>query len=367
MTDARRPPQRIAVVDALRALALFPVVAVNWTGYSALPDIGPLAPPVPAGAWGAELLDWFLHALVAGKGIMLLAFLFGYGQALSHRHRAAAREHRSLRMRRLLLLGVLHGTLLYMGDILTTYALCGLLMLGWMGYRMPGLRRLLWLMVALNLVVIALSLWLYSLATAGQAAVPLATPDTWLGWTLRNAGHYLSGTFAFVLVGLPLPLLAMTAGLMAGRLRLFSHPRWHAALRHWSRRWLLPALLLNIAFATLLWPGLREGDLSASNAFAIWYLYPTLLLLSAAVPALVLKMSQDTRWLNWLAPLGRATLTLYLGSSVLSWALFSGAGLSWQPGTVVVTVLALLYWGGGLCLARVLGPRRLPLEAWLSR
>ena len=36
-----RPPQRVAAVDALRALALLPVVAVNWVGYPALPDAGP--------------------------------------------------------------------------------------------------------------------------------------------------------------------------------------------------------------------------------------------------------------------------------------------------------------------------------------
>mgnify|MGYP003588204663 CR=1 FL=1 len=38
MTDAGRQPPRELAVDALRSLALLPVVAVNWVGYAALPD-----------------------------------------------------------------------------------------------------------------------------------------------------------------------------------------------------------------------------------------------------------------------------------------------------------------------------------------
>lgn len=368
MIPDRIPPQRVAVVDALRALALLPVVAINWAGYPALPDLGPLAPPLPSGDAIANAVGWLLQTLMAGKGIMLLAFLFGYSQALSQRGRAPqAQVHRRIRMQRLLLLGLLHGTLLYMGDILTTYAVCGLLMAGWMGRSMATLKRRLWWLVVLNLGTIGLSLLIYGMVTDQPSSGSMTAPSPWADWLVRNAAHYLSGTLAFVIVGLPMPLLAMTAGLMAGRLRLFSHRRWHRPLRRWTRRWLLPALLANMAFVTLLWPGLRDGEGHSVADFAIWYLYPTMLLLSAAVPAMVAWMRRDPRWIDWLAPLGRVTLSLYLGSSVLSWLLFSGAGLSWQPGTALVAALAVSYWGGGLLLARRLGTRRLPLEAWLSR
>ncbi|KAI1696398.1 hypothetical protein Ddc_20459 [Ditylenchus destructor] len=209
---------------------------------------------------------------------------------------------------------------------------------------------------------------LHGHAGDGPHALDAAVAAGRLGrWTLRNGGHFLSSTIAFVILGLPTPLLLMTAGLMAARLRLFSHPRWEPMLSRWSRRWLLPAIVVNIAFTTLLWPGLRDGDAFISGQYAIFYLYPTLLLLSAAVPAVVLRMRRDPRLLHLLAPLGRHTLTLYLLSSVLSFALFSGAGLAWKPGTVVVALLSLAYWGGGVALAHLIGPRRLPLEAWLSR
>ncbi|OWQ83091.1 hypothetical protein CDN99_27135 [Roseateles aquatilis] len=362
-----RPPQRVAAVDALRALALLPVVLVNWVGYPALPDMGPLTAPTPADSMAAQAVSWFLHALVAGKGIALLAFLFGYSQGLSQDRGEAGLAHRRRRLGKLLLLGILHGTLLYMGDILTLYAVAGSVLAMWSAHSLAQLKVRAYVLVLLQLAVVALTVVLSHLPLTGEPSVPLSAPTTWAAWTLSNAGHFLSTTIAFVLLGLPTPLLLMTAGLMAARLRLFSHPRWEPALRRWSRRWFWPAVAVNVAFTSLLWPGLRDGDSFIGGCYAIYYLYPTVLLLSAAVPMLVNRMRHDTRLLNALAPLGRHTLTLYLMSSVASFALFSGAGLAWQPSTVVVTGLALAYWGTGVILAHALGPKRLPLERWLSR
>ncbi|WP_431260577.1 DUF418 domain-containing protein [Roseateles chitinivorans] len=362
-----RPPQRVAAVDALRALALLPVVAVNWVGYPALPDAGPLSPPSPADGVGAQIVSWFLHALIAGKGIALLAFLFGYSQGLSQSRGDEALGKRRRRLAKLLVLGLLHGTLLYMGDILTLYAISGAVLAIWAGHSMAMLKVRLRVLIGLELAVIALTVLMASMPLSGEPSMPLSASTTWGDWTLRNAGHFVASTIAFATLGLPTPLLLMTAGLMAARLRLFSHPRWEPALRRWSRRALWPAVAVNIAFASLLWPGLRDGDSHVTGRYAIFYLYPTMLLLSAAVPALVLRMRSDPRLLGALAPLGRHTLSLYLFSSVLSFALFSGVGLAWQPGTVVAAGLALAYWTGGLLLARVRGPRPLPLERWLSR
>ncbi len=105
-----RPPQRVAAVDALRAIALFPVIAVNWVGYPALPDAGPLSPPSPADGIVAQVISWFLHALIAGKGIALLAFLFGYSQGLSQSRGDEALGKRRRRLVKMLTLGLLHGT-----------------------------------------------------------------------------------------------------------------------------------------------------------------------------------------------------------------------------------------------------------------
>lgn len=368
VSEVASPSSRIAVIDALRALALMPVVIVNWVGYPALPDGGPLSPPSPVDSPLAQALSFLLHALVAGKGISLLAFLFGYSQALSQRSRSeAALTHRRQRLQRMAILGLLHGCLLYMGDILTTYAVCGWIMLGWMARRLSEVRVRLRVIVVLNGLMLLLALVLSQMPIGAPSSIPLITPMSWADWTLRNGGHYLAMTITMIVLGLPLPLLLMTLGLMAGRLRLFSHPRWRPRLAAWVRRWAWPALALNVLCVTLLWPGLSVGDVREGSHYAIGYLYPTLLLLSAAVPALVLLFHRRPQWLHLLAPMGRHTLTIYIGSSVVSLVLFSGAGLAWQPGTALALLLAVLYWGGGLGLSHLLGSRRLPLEAWMSR
>lgn len=368
MTLPAPPRGRDTAVDALRALALLPVVAINWVGYASLPDGGPLGAAQPSGSWLAEAVNWLLAVLVMGKGVSLLAFLFGYSQSLSRRGRegSQALRHRRRRMGRLLLLGLLHGLLLYMGDILTTYALCGLLMLRWSGLRLAQLRRRLVLLLGLDLLlsgVLAVALWN---SPAMTPAVSLSTPMDWSGWLGSNAYNFLFTQFWSVLLGLPLPLSLMTAGLMAGRLRLFSHCRWRAGMRRWSRRCLLPALALNLAGGSAYWWALSgRGD--SNSSYLAFYLYPAVLLLSAVVPMLLLGWQAGSAWLGRLAPAGRHTLSLYLCSSVLSLLLFSGAGLAWQPGTVLLALLALLYWGGWLWLAPRLGGRRLPPEAWLAR
>lgn len=357
-------------MDALRTAALLPVVAVNWVGYAYLPDAGPLGPAQPAGSVLAQAVVWLVAALLACKGLTLLAFLFGYSQGLSRRARGGdAVVVRRRRMRRLLALGVLHGLLVYAGDILTLYALCGLLMLGWARLPLRCLRRravrlLAW--QAVLLVVLALLMLLSDVPEASSTAVSLATTGDVGRWLLANGHGYLVSVLGMATLGVMLPLGLMTAGLVAARLRLFSHPRWRPLLQRWGHRWLWPGLLLNMAWAAGLWWGYHGGSSSTAELLYSFGLFVAVPLLMGVVPRLVLAAQQPSGVMHMLARAGRYTLSLYIGSSLLSFAVFGGLGLAWLPGTVALLGLALLYWGGWVLLsARWRG--RLPLESWLSR
>jgi uncharacterized protein len=360
-------PSREAAVDLVRALALLPVVAVNWVGYSALGAGGPMTPPQPAGSPWAQAVFIAVAALLAGKGLTLLAFLFGYSQGLSRRMRGAvAIGVRRRRMARLLLIGLLHGLFIYSGDILTLYAVCGFLMLGGSRLRLRQLRRRFVVLAAAQLLLMTgLSLWLVDLGPqpVSERAV---TSGSWAVWLAGNAWDYFTGQLDVLLLGIFLPLSLMTAGLMAARLRLFSHPRWRRDLRRWARCWCVPGLVINIAWAFALWQAFRTGHVGQAqglNAFASFVALPMLL---GIVPAVVLAGQRGARWARLIAGVGRHTLSLYIGSSVVSLALFSSAGLAWPLGTVALAVAALLYWSAWMALApRLQG--RLPLEAWLSR
>lgn len=368
MTGARRQPPREVAADALRALALLPVVAVNWVGYAALPDAGPLAAARPANSWWAQ--GWLIAVatLLAAKGVTLLMFLFGYSQGLSRRARGEqALPVRRRRMQRLLLLGLLHGVLIYAGDILTGYALCGLLMLSWAQLPLRQLRRRAVVLLAVNaaLLVLVTPLVLYVAQREAETMPPsLAAPAAWWSWMALNAGGFFTNLMSMLLLGFLLPLGLMTAGLLAARLRLFSHRRWQPTLQRWTRRWLWPGLALNGLWALALWHGLHAAAPGWSDVIYAFGVFVAMPLLVGVGAWLVLAVQRGAPGMARLAAAGRHTLSLYIGSSLLSLALFSGVGLALPWGTVAVTLLAVLYWGLWMAWA----PRgRLPLEAWLSR
>jgi len=361
---------REQAVDALRALALLAVFCVNLSGYVTLPDAGPLAPASPADSGLALGLTALIAVLFQGKGYALLAFLFGYSQALSWQARGEdALMARRRRMVRLLWLGLAHGLLIYMGDILTTYALCGLIMLRWPGQRLSVLlRRWYWLLAATLVMVLGLALaFPVGSDPPREASVSLATAMPVLQWVAFNAAQFGAVQLSVTLVALPMVLCLMLGGLIAGRLRLFSHQRWRGCLRNTARRWLLRGLLVNLLLGA--WQASLLSQAPDAALLLVWlsFVYAPLLLLGL-VPWLVLKFQGGQALLHRLVPAGRYSLSMYLSSSLLGLLLFSGAGLNWQPGTVGATLLAAVWWGLWLPVAKGLqarGQRLLP-EAWLA-
>lgn len=119
---------RIHEVDALRGFALLGILLVNvFVFHAPLCYYGEFY-----GAFeGIQMLTVDLVVdFAAGKFLFLFAFLFGYGIVLQQRSRQDAfRTYFVKRMVVLLVFGILHILLFWMGDILASYALLGLLVL----------------------------------------------------------------------------------------------------------------------------------------------------------------------------------------------------------------------------------------------
>jgi uncharacterized protein len=128
----RPAPERIGVIDLWRGFALFGVAVVNFVHI----NDGYLT-PAAAEAFATAGLDWrverLMNLLLANKSNTLFTFLFGLGFAILMERSASegARGEQVLRRRMvvLTLLGLTHLILLYDGDLLHVYGLCGLLLL----------------------------------------------------------------------------------------------------------------------------------------------------------------------------------------------------------------------------------------------
>ena len=128
-TSAR---ERIVALDALRGFALFGVLLVNLP-FMALPTSEAFRTPDTETDSLANILAWALErAFFETKFFTIFSFLFGMGLILQmQRAEVSGRPFKGLYLRRLGwlgLLGLLHGTLLFMGDILLPYACVGLLL-----------------------------------------------------------------------------------------------------------------------------------------------------------------------------------------------------------------------------------------------
>ncbi len=349
-------PARVASVDALRALALLPVLVVNALTYAEMPGgafFGSLA-QASVGDMGAVLV---VATFLQGKGIALLTFLFGYSLLWS--------RDSSQRLKRLLPVGLLHGSLVYLGDIVHQYAILGRWALPARQWSWPRVFRSLrtWIAVG-TLSTLVLFAMAAGLASEQLPEAPrLVAASTWYEWAWLNFSNFLPDVPIGLLVAGPIGFALILLGVAAGRLRVLHHPRWRG---HWERaaRFAPWALLLNLLYAGWMVLTLREAPMTA----AVWtivmvWLGPLTLL--TWVPWLLLRV----RWPTWLSQAGRNTLSMYVGGSVLIVLGLAGPALAWQPSALGLTLAASLAWlvlAG--CSARAAAQgRQLPLEAWVAR
>ncbi|MFJ6198194.1 DUF418 domain-containing protein [Micromonospora sp. NPDC092111] len=319
---------RINVVDALRGSALLLILLVNVAFFSSGFDFHLVDDP----ARGALdlLVAGLVELLFAMKAYLLFSFLFGYSFTLqldSAARRGVAFGPAFLRrLSGLFVLGVLHAVLLFHGDILTTYALLGLVL-----FAVRRIETRTALLAAAAIVgVIAF--------VVGLAAVLGATlvPDEAAALTdgARSTLALRGGPGAVVLEHLrsmpamlgglavqgPLAFAAFLVGLAAGRHQLLAAVPAHGTLLRRCERVGYPVGLAGaIVFAV--------GG-GTANLTGLMVSIVTAPFLAAAYAATLLRLF--TRWsrvADAFAPAGRMALTNYLGQSLVCVLVFTGVGL----------------------------------------
>ncbi|TXR54295.1 DUF418 domain-containing protein [Reinekea thalattae] len=129
--ETQQTIQRLPALDSLRGFAVLGILAMNIQSFS-MPQAAYINPTAYGDFSGINKLAWLLsHVFFEAKFMAIFAMLFGAGllifcQRLEARGENSFPRHAS-RMFWLMLLGIAHGYLLWYGDILFCYAVCGLL------------------------------------------------------------------------------------------------------------------------------------------------------------------------------------------------------------------------------------------------
>ncbi len=124
---------RIEIIDIIRGFALVCILLVHFSGeFAGWSTV--YTSPVSSAALSSSSVDsftnFFLNLFLINKARTLFAFLFGVGfyfqLAKANRNGYRIESKFARRMLMLLFIGVLHAYLIWAGDILRFYAVCGL-------------------------------------------------------------------------------------------------------------------------------------------------------------------------------------------------------------------------------------------------
>lgn len=124
-------PDRILSIDLLRGIAVLGILVMNIQHFS-MPPAAYINPTAYGDLYGLNKWVWILsHILASEKFMSIFSMLFGAGVLLfTERAEKKGFNSTELHYRRmcwLLLFGLIHGYLLWTGDILVNYSLCGML------------------------------------------------------------------------------------------------------------------------------------------------------------------------------------------------------------------------------------------------
>lgn len=326
--------ERIAFIDVLRGMALFGILAANMRAFFAPLDIYDDVNVIFHGH-ADVIVQTFINAFIQGKFITIFSFLFGMGFAIQF-SRAEARGARFLgfyprRLIALAILGLIHGILIWGGDILLTYALAGAILLL---FRKRKQKTLLWWAGSLFCVPIVLFttfLCLYYSRFRRPWMVP-KPPDLNKVQTVINI--YAHGTIPQIFhqnwvewkQQLPFQLFALYAvglfllGMWVWRAGIVQRLDAYKPILKRVCVWCLPLGAAISTFSAIVQAVLPPNSMSLWGFFAgITFLPGAHILAAGYISGLALIFLDENRrrFLLPFAAIGRTALTNYLAESVL--------------------------------------------------
>ena len=343
--DRMRPvpaDQRIVALDVVRGLAVLGILGTNIQHFAMF--AGTVRNPTLYGNLdGANFWAYALtYTFVYQKFLPIFAMLFGAGILLAaDRREVDGTDPAPLHYRRmtvLLLIGMVHAYLIWYGDILVAYALCGMVVFQFR--RLPA-RVLIVLGAALLAVSPVIRVLFFVIpgilgGGGGNAGIEQVVADDleafrgpWLEQLRTRAAYVLEGQttgFAVVLLWRASGLMAIGMGLYRlGVLTGQRSPRFYATLAGVSLGIAVPVTAL----------GLTACALTDWDHFGFWFLADQIIYWFGIVMSLAwisfVMLACRGGCRSWfgrsLAAVGRLALTNYLAQSLICTFLFYGHGL----------------------------------------
>jgi uncharacterized protein len=358
MTATTEAGPRIASLDVVRGVAVMGILAMNIVAF-AMPFQAYMNPLAYGMASAADFWSWVVSfVFIDGRMRGLFSFLFGASTLLvierAEAVGASALASHYRRMIWLLFFGLLHFYFIWFGDILTAYALIGMILYAFR--RMSPRALIIWgaaFITVQFLFYLAMAVSFAALAQA--AAAPNADPEMIRQWQdlesefgvltgqpladklalfrgpwsglvhdrlIERATEPFAGLFFFGLETLGYMLFGMAA-LKTG----FLKGDWSVSR---YRQVALIGLAIGVpVYAALAWQVALDG-FSIPMIFLIGVAGTTPfrpLMIVAYAALIILLTRKGGTLIDRIAAVGRAAFTNYLGTSILMTALFYGYGV----------------------------------------
>ena len=372
-------PERIAVIDILRGMALFGIIAANIRGFAG-PALAYFNPAVMWQELPDRLAQAFIDTFIQGKFITIFAFLFGVGFAVQL-SRAEARGSKfggfySRRLLVLALIGLVHGLLIWWGDILLPYALTGFLLFFFKRRK----DSTLWFWATLGylgpLLLVGMVVFLPMMFGVEmpaqdppdpaklQETIGVYATGSWSQIQSARMREAFGMNWAFFFFMFPNLLGLFLFGMLAWRKRLFQpSPESLPTYRKVMIWGYVIGIAGNVTATAIRWVfPMQPFDLTP-GIFGVMVLQNlTVPALSAAYACTIILLCQQEVWQRRFfrfGAVGRTALSNYLLQSVLGTLIFYsyGLGLYGEVGPALLLIpTVLIYW-----LQTIISPW------WLSR
>ena len=343
--------ERIASLDVLRGVAILGILLMNIVTF-AMVNSAYVLPTVYGDLEGANWWTWLsLHYIADTKFMSIFSMLFGAGVCI-FMERAAAKSHavwklQASRMGWLLLIGLIHAYFIWYGDILVSYAICGIVvafMRNWSPKLLFPIGFIVMFVIPIGFMCFiywTIQYWPEEEIFRLQQSAELTSQENqaeiaaYTGGWIGQLSHRIPVALMLQFVIFPFYLFWHIIGLMMVGMAAY---KWNILSASRSTRFYVLLVLFSsiIGFPLIaigVWYKQQHGwDPALVNFLdGHWNLVGGVFVAFAWVGIVMLFCK-----LNWLpiarkalAAVGRMALTNYIGQSVICSFLFYGHGLGW--------------------------------------